>query len=132
MAPEGLEPLVINELSSDVLKVGKAVGACGFAHGKDLLEREGNIYRFAPLLQQGHISAIAPYDAPGPINELLLDMRGSNGMSGSPVFLPESGAVVGIVYESWGPATAFVLPLTPTLVEALLKAQQQAKEEAQQ
>ena len=122
-------PLIINEMNSLTVRVGKDVGTFGYPYGEELLERKGRIYRFGPILQQGYISAIAPFDTPGAIEELLLDMRAHKGMSGSPVFLPESGDVIGIIYESWEPTAAFALPLTPGIIELLLNAYLAAKDE---
>lgn len=124
-------PLLIQDLSKFELSVGKNVGACGYAHGHELLERDGKIYRFGPVLQQGHISAMAPHDASGRIDEFLLDMRVTVGMSGSPVFLPESGVVIGMVYEKSEALSGFAVPLTPAAVEALLEAQKIAENEEQ-
>jgi len=127
-----LERLVISEQSSDVQRVGKPVGACGFAYGRDLLRREGKNYRFGPIIQQGHISAIAPYDSPGQdIEEFLLDMRVPEGMSGSPLFLPESGVVVGIIYETMEPTVAFALPLNTISVKHMLEMFAEAELEAE-
>jgi len=47
-------------------EVGDPVGVYGYAFGEGLLKREvgerEKIYRFGPVLQQGYISGIAPFD----------------------------------------------------------------------
>lgn len=81
-------------------EVGDPIAVYGYAFGQDLLKRESGeqerIYRFGPILQRGHISAIAPFDHAQYIERVLLDVRTARGMSGSPVFDPRTGLVLAL------------------------------------
>ncbi len=106
------QPLVLGELSS--IAAGQPVAVCGYPYGTAMLQRggKGKIYRFGPVLQQGYVSAIAPYDTSSSrVEELLLDIRVAGGMSGSPVFCPGDGTVVGMVYGTWEATTAVAVPV---------------------
>ena len=118
----GCRPLVLGDLSSVVL--GEAVGTCGYPYGAAMFQRGpgGKIYRFGPVLQQGWISGIAPFDDRGRrIDELLLDIRVAGGMSGSPVFRPNDGVVIGMVYASWEATTAVAVPVDGKRVDQWLR-----------
>jgi len=92
--------------------VTEEIAACGYPYGTAMLERDTTkIYRFGPVVQQGYISAIAPYDTATKPTELLLDLRVAGGMSGSPVFRPLDGGLLGIVFASWEATTALALPV---------------------
>jgi len=86
-----------------LLRVSQPVAAVGYPHGEDLLMRGKEQYRFGPVLQRGYISAISPLDnvPGGAVEELLLDLRAAEGMSGSPIFIPASGKVVGMLTSGW-------------------------------
>jgi len=94
-------------------EVGDPVAVYGYAFGENLLKREfgeqERVYRFGPILQRGHISAIAPFDHAQYIERVLLDVRTARGMSGSPVFDPRTGLVLALHSSV---ATAFLLLLS--------------------
>ena len=121
-------------LAALALRVGDPIAVLGYAFGRDLLKRElgkrERIYRFGPVLQQGYISAIAPYDHTEHVHRLLLDVRTIGGMSGSPVFRPEDGVVVGIHDAGREHVTAFAFPLDQRTVAELLKSADEAKAQA--
>ncbi len=99
------------------LKIGQALGLLGYADGERLQQaNQGEVfneelYRFGPILQQGYLSAVAPMHGCGVVNRLLLDIRTTGGLSGSPVFSPETGEVFGVHFASNKTTTAFALPL---------------------
>jgi len=92
-------------------EVGESIGVCGYPYGMRMMERKGRVYRFGPVLQQGYISAIAPYDVSQKVEEILLDVRTVEGMSGSPVFRIKDGVVIGIHHEGWNSVTQLAIPL---------------------
>jgi S1-C subfamily serine protease len=125
---KGCKPLVLGDLSTVVL--GEAVATCGYPYGDAMFQRgpTRKIYRFGPVLQQGWISAIAPFDDRGRrVDELLLDIRVAGGMSGSPVFRPGDGSVVGMIYASWEATTAVAVPIDAKRVALWLQMSEEAR-----
>lgn len=117
----GIEPLRFDETYS--LRVTEEIAVCGYPYGEAMLQRDGKVYRWGPVVQQGHVSAVSPFDAvPPPFlpNELLLDVRIAGGMSGGPIIRPRDGRVVGIVHSTWEATTALGLPLTTSVVDGWL------------
>lgn len=76
---------------------GEEVGAAGFPMGVDLLQAPGYLHQINPTLRKGVISAILPFPCPDP-HALMIDMMVQGGSSGSPVFSPKTGKVIGVVY----------------------------------
>ena len=104
-------------------KVTEAVALCGYPYGHAMLQRRGRVYRWGPIIQQGHVSAISPFDTFDPSgipDEVLLDVRVAGGMSGAPIFRPHDGLVVGILHSGWEATTALGLPLTDSVVKKWL------------
>lgn len=105
-------------------EVGDPVAVFGYAFAENLLRREAGdqdrIYRFGPILQQGYISAISPYEHAPITDRLLLDVRTARGMSGAPVFDPHSGAVVAIHSSGIDDTVAFGIPICAPLIADLL------------
>jgi S1-C subfamily serine protease len=119
---EQCQPLRIGERSD--IAVGQPIAVSGYALGERLLIRPGDprkIYRSGPITQQGFISAIAPYDNSPKPEQLLLDVRANRGMSGSPVYRPEDGRVIGLFWGGATPkdylVTAFAIPLAAAGVD---------------
>ena len=81
------------------IKEGMIVATAGFPMGSDMLMAPGWLHQLGPTLQQGIVSAVHPFAAPKP-HGFSLNIMVQGGASGSPVFLPETGAVVGAVYAS--------------------------------
>lgn len=93
---------------------GQPVGVVGFPYGTEGLAKpysNQEIYRFGPVLQQGYISAIAPYHGKRTLTKLLLDIRTAKGMSGAAVFLPQTGEVIGIHEGGTEWTLAYAIPL---------------------
>ena len=98
--------------------VTEEIAVCGYPYGTSMLKRGAKLYRWGPVIQQGAISAISPFDTSKSPDEILLDVRTAGGMSGAPIFRPSSGEVVGIHYAGWEATTALGLPLTESQVAA--------------
>ena len=107
-------PVRVTDDSSGI-KVGRPIGMFGYPEGTNLLVNrfsdDKRIYRFGPVLQQGYVSALAPYEGNMPISEVLSDIRTVGGMSGSPLFFSDSGKVFAIHFASNKSTTAFSIPL---------------------
>jgi hypothetical protein len=105
-------------------EVGDSCAVCGYAYGRELHRRPSETqYRFGPILQRGFVSAIAPYDNADRIDRVLLDVRTAQGMSGSPIFDPETGAVFAI-HDAGdkGNVVAFGVPLSRRVVDKYVTA----------
>jgi hypothetical protein len=102
-------------------EVGDPVGVYGYAFGEGLLKREfgerERIYRFGPVLQKGYISGLSPYDHSGLVDRMLLDVRTAKGMSGAPVFNPQTGAVYALHSSGIEDTVAFAIPINSQMVE---------------
>jgi len=112
-------PLTIDELGD--LNVTDEIYICGYPHGNRLLEKDGEIHRLGPVIQHGHISGLSPFSQAKHPEEILLDVRTARGMSGSPVFRPDTESVVGIHNEAIGSGggvstTSFAIPLRRDVV----------------
>lgn len=85
---------------SDKVAIGEEVGICGFPMGDELFIDPQNkkIVGFGYTVQKGIVSAILPVDHPAVSRELFqLDIQTYGGMSGGPVFLANTGEVIGMV-----------------------------------
>ena len=106
------------------LQVSEEIAAFGYPHGEALMERDGSVNRWGPVLQQGWISGISPYEGLGTPDEFLLDLRAAEGISGAPVFKPSTGTVCGVLHsgtfdKTRGDAvttTAFAQPISGALL----------------
>lgn len=114
---EAIAPLPIVENWN--LRVSEEVGVCGYPYGTYILARESS-FRWGPVLQQGHISAVSPFDTIGVPDDILLDVRTAGGMSGAPIFRPGTGEVIGVHYAGIEATTAFGIPLTRDTVDSSL------------
>lgn len=87
--------------SLESVRVGEDVGVCGFPFGNVLLlNPDMGVQRVGPVVHRGMISAVSPYDSVDArsIAMFLTDLNAGEGMSGSPVFLPDNGRVIGLHY----------------------------------
>ena len=86
-------------LNTDIRQEGEMVATAGFPMGPSLLYLEGNqLDHLAPTLQSGIISAVLPFPdthAHGYLANIMVQC----GASGSPVFLPETGEVIGAIHS---------------------------------
>jgi hypothetical protein len=116
----GIESLKIHHQWD--MEVSEPIGVCGYPYGHFMLQRDGRVYRWGPVVQQGYVSAVSPFDTSAIPDEVLLDIRIAEGMSGAPIFRPQDGRAVGIVHSAWQATTALGLPLTESTVNAWLSA----------
>jgi hypothetical protein len=106
-------------------EVGDRVGVFGYPYGTSALtdtDADGNerVYRVGPILNQGFVSAIAPFEESANVERLILDIRTYKGMSGGPVFLPDTGQAIGLHYSGRDFVYAAAVPLTRAVVTAIL------------
>ena len=126
---EQCQPLTLGNPSA--VAVGDAVAALGYPYGTSMLAEDGRVYRFGAVLQQGYVSAIAPFDGHKP-DRFLLDIRTAGGMSGCPVLDSASGEVIGVHYAGMEATIAAAPPLTQELLHTLFKVHDKDEETASQ
>lgn len=79
------------------IEEGMNICTAGFPMGTDALMAPGWLHQLTPTLQLGIVSAVMPFVCPTP-HAFSINVMTQGGASGSPVFLPETGAVVGVLY----------------------------------
>jgi hypothetical protein len=94
-------PRVELEGNTDKLVEGVEVGTIGYPMGTDALRAPGWVNQFGPFLQRGIIGAILPTRCKAP-HSFVINLVSLGGASGSPVFLAESGHVIGVL--QFGPS----------------------------
>jgi S1-C subfamily serine protease len=135
---KNVQPLTLDDPASVV--VSEEVAVLGYPHGKRLVMKDGRVSRFGPVLQQGWVSAIAPFQGFGAPNEFLLDVRAAPGISGAPVFRPSNGKVYGMLHsaiplsagEESGDTlttTAFAQPISERLLAEWLSEFERSRDE---
>jgi len=92
---KGLPALEVDD--SIELEEGLEVATAGFPMGEDALTAPGYLHQLTPTLQRGIISAILPFACPTP-HAFTMNVMTQTGASGSPVFIPETGKVIGVLY----------------------------------
>ena len=90
-------PCVQVKYNPKEIKEGREVATAGFPMGTDTLTAPGYLHQITPTLQKGIISAILPFECDNP-HALMINVMTQGGASGSPVFMPESGDVIGVLY----------------------------------
>lgn len=98
----GEELPILNLGDSNALDEGMGVGVCGFPYGDILHKTVGGAHA---SFQLGIVSAILPFRGVPMehFRSFQLDMLLNPGNSGGPVFLQETGEVVGIVTSTFQP-----------------------------
>jgi len=76
--------------------MGADIAIAGYPTGDDLLTAPGHLHHISPTLQRGIVSAVLPFASRYP-HALMVDIMTLGGESGSPVFQPHTGRVVGMV-----------------------------------
>jgi hypothetical protein len=89
-------PRIELEPNAEKLIEGLEVGTIGYPMGTDALRAPGWVHQFGPFLQRGIISAVLPTRCKAP-HSFVINLQSLGGASGSPVFLAESGHVIGIL-----------------------------------
>lgn len=101
--------------------VGNDIAICGFPLGNEAMVNPSlGIFRFGPVVHQGIISAISPFDTGDPRSNttFLTDLNSAEGMSGSPVFIPSTGRVIGLHYAGSKGTLGFALPIDQRRVDS--------------
>jgi S1-C subfamily serine protease len=93
----GLPVVKLN--GEEVIEEGTEIATAGFPMGTDALTAPGWVHQLTPTLQRGIISAVLPFACPTP-HAYAVNIMVQGGASGSPVFLSESGQVIGVLYAS--------------------------------
>jgi hypothetical protein len=84
-------------LDGGVVEEGMEVATAGFPMGTDALIAPGWIHQMTPTLQRGIVSAVLPFVCPTP-HAYAVNIMVQGGASASPVFISESGQVIGVLY----------------------------------
>lgn len=91
----GLQPIQID--SETLIEEGMKIATAGFPMGAEALTAPGWVHQVTPTLQMGIISAVLPFSCSTP-HAYSINVMVQGGASGSPVFLCETGAVIGVLY----------------------------------
>jgi S1-C subfamily serine protease len=91
----GLPAVTID--SKTLVEEGVEIATAGFPMGTDALTAPGWLHQLTPTLQRGVVSAVLPFACETP-HAYSVNIMAHGGASGSPVFLTDSGAVVGVLY----------------------------------
>ena len=118
----------------DEIVVGSAVAICGFAFGSTWLSKAPGVFRFGPVVHNGIISAVSPYDTVDEraITTFLTDLNSAKGMSGSPVFLPTTGEVIGLHYAGEVGTLGCAVPVDSQRLQGWIRAYECAFADGQQ
>jgi S1-C subfamily serine protease len=122
----------LNISASPELSVTEEVAVYGYPYGTAMLKKNAEVYRWGPVIQRGFISAISPFDTTEAPDEILLDVRIAEGMSGAPIFRSSTGDVIGIVHSGWEATTALGLPLTQERIQDWLGSYDRERSQGQQ
>ncbi|MEX2557652.1 MAG: serine protease [Actinomycetota bacterium] len=122
---EPVEPVKLGNLNS--VRAGAEVALAGYPLGDELLTGP-SVTRFGPVVHAGIISAVAPYDTVDPrnITTFLTDINTAPGMSGSPVFFPDTGEVVGLHYAGVQGTLGCAVPVDELRVSSWISALEHA------
>ena len=82
------------------VRAGDEVGIMGFPFGLRLLGEEQELRQMTPITQKGSIAAVLPFSNVQNPHAFQLDMNINGGSSGSPLFLAETGEIVGVVFAA--------------------------------
>jgi S1-C subfamily serine protease len=113
-------PVVFGELREVV--VGTDIAVCGFPLGNELLIGAG-LWRFGPVIHEGIISGVAPFDITDPrlLTAFVTDLNSAGGMSGSPVFTPIEGRVIGLHYAGAPGTVGCAVPIDQTRIDSWIR-----------
>jgi S1-C subfamily serine protease len=86
--------------NSQNVRAGDEIGILGFPLGLTLTGEETSLRQMTPITQKGVIAAVLPFGNAANPHAFQLDMNINGGSSGSPLFLAETGEVVGVVFAA--------------------------------
>jgi len=92
---QNLPSLVLGDSSR--VREGDEIAICGFPLGLTLPQDE-HVHQMTPIIQKGIVAAILPWSGESNPHAFQLDIQINPGSSGSPVFRPDTGEVVGVVF----------------------------------
>ena len=84
------------ELAAGVVEEGMDAATAGFPMGTRMLTAPGWLHQIGPTLQKGIVSAVLPFPCETP-HAIALNIMVQGGASGSPVFDPSTGRVMGMI-----------------------------------
>jgi hypothetical protein len=100
---------------------GASLAVAGFPMGERALSAPGWLHQIGPTLQTGTVASLLPFACEKP-HGYLIDVVIQGGSSGSPLFVPNTGEVVGIMYgglvdyyESQSAGTFYQVPTSLSL-----------------
>jgi S1-C subfamily serine protease len=101
------------------IAVGVDIGICGFPLGVAVTSKALGGSRFGPVIHRGIISGLGPFDVSEPrrIVTFLTDLNTAGGLSGSPVFLPETGVVLGLHFAGVQRTLGYAIPIDQLRVQ---------------
>jgi hypothetical protein len=88
---------VAHVVSKGEILEGTRVATAGFPMGTDTLVAPGYVHQLTPTLQEGIVSAVLPYACEAP-HAFMINVMTQGGASGSPVFDPVTGDILGVLY----------------------------------
>lgn len=83
--------------NSECLVEGMEIATAGFPMGENLLVEGERLKQVTPIVQKGIVSSVLPFPSKNNTG-FMINVMSQGGASGSPVFLPESGKVIGILF----------------------------------
>lgn len=94
--------VALKDLPEATIKVdsyaeGQGIATAGFPMGTMLLKDGKTMNQIGPTLKSGIVSAILPFPCTDP-TALMININSQGGQSGSPIFDPEDGEVIGLLY----------------------------------
>lgn len=105
----------------NVIRIGQEVAVAGFPLGDVPLVIHGQVSQLTATVRRGIISSVYPCPCRYP-DGFTLDVTLQGGNSGSPVFLTESGLVVGLIHANVVNAPNIAMALPSNMVAAGLDA----------
>jgi len=103
-----------------MIRTGTEIATCGFSLGAEPLVVMGKVNQVTPFLRQGIVSSVYPGPCPHP-HGFTIDAAVQGGASGSPVFLRDTAAVIGMVQGCVRGAPNATIAIPATLVHAALQ-----------
>lgn len=91
----------VQDLTEPRLDIGESVVLCGYPGGEESLSIKIDAlrgYRYSPVMQFGHISALLPTDDSIPYG-IQTDILTTGGSSGSPIVSIDTGEVIGLAQK---------------------------------
>jgi hypothetical protein len=100
------------------VRAGLDIATAGFPLGDEPLPFYGAVNQLTPFLRQGIISSVLPFQCEYQ-HGFTIDIMSQGGASGSPIFTPDDGTVVGILHAGF-PGTNFTYAVPSHFVASAL------------